>query len=125
MQLEGPHVLRALRPGSRPTIAAVRCRVLPNGSLLIRTIPGLISFSWHSPFPFKTVLSSHHGSAVVTGALPVGSLLFCAAIAAGTTGVQALFVAAFVLTCVAFERQRAIRVARAVLTRLSAEPAAV
>ena len=123
-QLAGPHVPRALHPGSRPIIAAVRCRVLPNGTLLFRTIPSLVSFSWHSPFPLKAVITVGSGSSVVTGALPFGSILFFAGVA-GTFRIEALFVVGFLLVCIALERQRTLGVARTVLGRLSAEVAAV
>ena len=122
-QLEAPLHLRVLHPGARVTIASTSCRVLSEHSLLVRTIPPLVSFAWHSPFPLKTVVSLTPGRATVTGAVPVGSCLFTLGVA-GSFGYGALVVVAFVLICIVFEKARAIDVARSVLQRLEAAPAA-
>jgi hypothetical protein len=122
-QLEAPLHLRVLHPGARITIASTPCRVLSEHSLLVRTIPPLASFAWHSPFPLKTVVSITPGRANVTGAVPAGSCLFALGVA-GSVGYGALVVAVFVLICIAFEKARALDVARSVLQRLEAAPAA-
>jgi len=122
-QLDAPIHLRVLHPGARVTIASTPCRVLSEHSLLVRTVPPIASFSWHSPFPLKTVVSITPGRATVTGAVPLGSCLFTLGVA-GSVGYGALVVVAFVLICIAFERARAVDVARSVLQRLEAAPVA-
>jgi hypothetical protein len=122
-QLDGPLHLRALHPGARVNIGSTPCRVLSEHEILVRTVPPLASFAWHSPFPLKTVVSVTPGRATVTGAVPVGSCLFALGVA-GSFGYAALVVVAFVLICIAFEKARAVDVARSVLQRLEAAPTA-